>query len=305
MKLMDLRKPRRFDPREVNALILDTNRFNRNLMAEIMRTIAVVNVELARSEAHALRLLHEQRFTVILIEWSELNEMDTLGFVRSVRKMHDDHSRRLPIIASSSSFTREQLVEGRNSGIDEFLKKPCSPNDVTHRLKMVIETPRPFVDSKTYVGPCRRRKNPADYHGPRRRSCDDVNAIKRISNQEREMIDKATPLGGSVARIKMCCSLLIADQKIGLERTKQAFNSARRAALDADDEAFMRAMAAFEKYIKTGVATGTFERRVLQTGVSTLEQLVVLPAEYAGPRMTIAQAFEDAIERKITFKEAS
>lgn len=299
MKLYDLRKPRRFDPREVKPLIIDTNRFNRNLMSEIMRTISVLNVQMARNEKEAVRLLDEHRCTIVIVEWSELNEMDVPALVRSIRRLNDDFCRRVPIIASSSSFTREQLVSGRTAGIDEFLKKPCSPNDVVNRLTMVIETPRPFVDSKTYIGPCRRRKNPADYHGPRRRSDDEVNAIKKISNKERDLIDKNSPLIGSVSRIKMCCSLLLSDARIGQERATQAFINARRIAEDVGDPAFLRALQSFEKYVERAVKADALERRVMQTGVSTLEQLVVLPTEYAGPRMTIAQAFEDAIERKI------
>ena len=33
----------------------------------------------------------------------------------------------------------------------------------------MIEKPRPFVRTKSYFGPCRRRVNSRDYHGPERR----------------------------------------------------------------------------------------------------------------------------------------
>ena len=298
--IYDIRKSRRFDPREVKAVIVDSNRFNRSLLSEIMRTIDVLEVHQARSEKDAIRILDEKRITVMLLEWSELNEMDSLALSERIRRMHDDFSRRVPIIAASSAFTKEQLVKGRNAGIDEFLKRPCSPNDVINRLKMVIETPRPFVDSKNYIGPCRRRKNPADYHGPRRRSEDDVNAVKQVSDEERDMLDKESEIGAAVVRLKMCCSLLLVDPKVGQARAAQAFQNARAAAESQEDVAFIRALSAFSKYIGQTLSQKQMERRVMQTGMSTLEQLVILPVQYTGARMTIAQAFEDAIERKLS-----
>ena len=55
MQAFDLRKARRWDPRQVSPLIVDTNRFNRNLLAEIMRTIGVMGLELARDKEDAMR----------------------------------------------------------------------------------------------------------------------------------------------------------------------------------------------------------------------------------------------------------
>jgi two-component system, chemotaxis family, chemotaxis protein CheY len=37
------------------------------------------------------------------------------------------------------------------------------------RLMSVIEHPRPYVRTKSYFGPCRRRRADAEYTGPERR----------------------------------------------------------------------------------------------------------------------------------------
>lgn len=297
--MYDLRKARRYDARNVHPLIIDTNRFNRNLMGEIMRTINIVNVENAKTESDAIRLLHEKRCSVIFIEWSDLNEMDVLPVIRRIRQMNDDFVRRVPIIATSSQLTKEHLVEGRNYGVDEFLKKPCSPADVENRLRMVIETPRPFVDSKVYVGPCRRRKNPADYHGPRRRERDDVGTVKTLTDAERQLIDKSSPIALSLARLKMCCSLMQSGQQGAYDRVSQAILKARQAAIQHKDKSFMRALKAFEAYVDSAAMSNSIDREILLTGISTLEQLVVLPIKFEGARETVAHAYQDAIQRKL------
>ena len=231
--------------------------------------------------------------------------MDALEFVRSVRGLSDDYTRRLPIIAASSSFNKEMLIEGRNAGVDEFLKKPCSPNDVIGRLRMVVETPRPFVDCKAYVGPCRRRKNPADYHGPRRRSADDMTDAKQISVAEQEMFDKDSPIGAAITRLKVCCSLLLSDRNTGLPRTQQAIVAAKEVAEDATDAALIKGLSAFDSYINWVAEGHAVDKRVIRTGINTMEQIIVLPEEYSTARETIATAFQDALHRKTTSSKAA
>src|SRR6185295_20130997 len=95
-----------------------------------------------------------------------------LSFVRALRRVGDDRIRRLPVVFITSGLTRQTVINGRDAGVDEFLAKPISPVALRQRLEMVIETPRPFIDCSVYLGPCRRRKNPADYYGARRRAGD-------------------------------------------------------------------------------------------------------------------------------------
>jgi len=59
--------------------------------------------------------------------------------------------------------------QARDAGTNEFLAKPVSANAILTRLLAVIEHPRPFVRTKVYFGPCRRRRTRDEYEGPERR----------------------------------------------------------------------------------------------------------------------------------------
>lgn len=296
--LLDLRKSRTLRVRDVKALIVDSNRFNRNLMSEIMRAIDVGNVVSAGQPQSALDRLHESQCTVVFLEVSELNEMDALGFARLLREQHEDHIRRIPIIATSSQITKHTVIDGRNAAIDEFLKKPCSPNDVISRLKMVVETPRPFVESNVYVGPCRRRKNPADYHGPMRRTSDtpEVAPVKEV---EKQFIDKGAKVVEALERLKLCCTLLASKKAGASEKVNQALFEARKAAAEAKDLTLVKSVSAFENYISAVMYTDEVDIKIVTIGVSTLEQLAVLPQKYASARETVANAFQNAIQKKM------
>lgn len=61
------------------------------------------------------------------------------------------------------------------------------------RIIAVIDKPRPFIKTPTYVGPCRRRTNPKDYMGPWRRANDDPEAEQeklRLKEEERLQKEK-------------------------------------------------------------------------------------------------------------------
>ena len=301
VQLEDVRKKRRYDPRNIRATIACSNRFNRNLILEIMRTLGALQVEGAKCNNSLFKTIEDQRSTVLLIDWNEDDEMDVVDAVRRVRRYHDDNIRRLPIIATSSQLTKDMVIEGRNAGIDEFLRRPCSPTDVEKRFKMVIETPRPFVDSKVYVGPCRRRKNPADYHGPRRRDRDQSN-IKDVSDAEKQLIDKKAPLSVALARLRMTCELLETDPEGAPKRIRAALNKANQIAKQENDQAFVKTLNSFEAFLEIVIHSPSAQKNanfIIITGLTTLEQLLVLPKEFSSARETVSHAFSDAIQRRM------
>ncbi|MFC7291180.1 response regulator [Hirschia litorea] len=302
MNIEDVRRKRRYDPRNLRSVIAGSNRFNRNLMLEIMRTLGALQVEGAKCENSLFRIMDEQRCNALFIEWSDSSDMDIVEMVKKVRRLHDDNLRRVPIIAISSQLTKEMVIAGRNAGVDEFLRRPCSPSDVEKRLRMVIETPRPFVDSPVYIGPCRRRSNPADYHGPRRRDRDGASQIKEISDAERQLVNKKAPMSVALARVKMACTLLSTDPKNAPIRMRAAMEKARQTARQENDIPFLRTLQSFEAFMEVIIhspSNAGDARFVLNTGITTLEQLLVLPREYDSARETVANAFSDAIQRRM------
>ena len=47
----------------------------------------------------------------------------------------------------------------RDVGVNEFLAKPLSAKELYQKIISVIDHPRPFIRTKTFFGPDRRRKN--------------------------------------------------------------------------------------------------------------------------------------------------
>ncbi len=99
--------------------------------------------------------------------------MSGLEFTREVRRNTTGMSRETPIILLAGVIDHDQLMGARQSGINEFLLKPVSAQGVLSRVEEVVLRPRKFIDSRNYVGPCRRRKEDPNYAGPWRRLTDE------------------------------------------------------------------------------------------------------------------------------------
>ncbi|MGY4503815.1 hypothetical protein ACVWYH_007772 [Bradyrhizobium sp. GM24.11] len=74
----------------------------------------------------------------------------------------------------------------RCAGVTEFLAKPISAKGLYQRILNVVASPRPFIKTKTYFGPDRRRNTNSAYMGPERRVGEKHEVLQQPS-----LLDKA------------------------------------------------------------------------------------------------------------------
>jgi len=79
-----------------------------------------------------------------------------------------------------------RVIEARDAGVNEFLAKPISAKALYQRFAANIDNPRPFIRTKHYFRPDRRRQ----YNGPprgvpeRRTGEKEASASSGLSNDE-------------------------------------------------------------------------------------------------------------------------
>lgn len=293
----DPRKPRLLKPRALNVLVVDTNSFSRGLIGEILRNLNVTNISSARDAEIAATYLIDRQIDVILVSWEESDAFDGLGFIRSIRRMTDDRLRRLPVILVTSGLTRQLVIAGRDAGADEFLAKPISPAALQQRLSMVIETPRPFVDCSVFLGPCRRRKNPADYYGAKRRAGE--RTTERPTMIDQDEVARETPIRRALSRLREICTAIRASRPETLMAALEEIKIAKTIAVEQKDHALHAGLASFESYIVVATPLGQVDQAVVDTALTALEQLSALPLTFAEARDSVAIALGKAIQKKL------
>jgi DNA-binding response OmpR family regulator len=93
----------------------------------------------------------------------------------------------VPIIMLTGHSEKKRVIAARDAGVTEFLAKPISAKGLYGRILNVVANPRPFIRTKNYFGPDRRRNANPNYSGPERRKGGKADIIK-----QQPLLDKAT-----------------------------------------------------------------------------------------------------------------
>lgn len=156
----------RFD--RLKLMVVDDNQNLRKLVSAILCAFGVTQISEADNAERAWAMLRESSPDVILLDWV-MEGMSGIDLVKMIRTSLASPNPFVPIIMLTGNSHIDHVREARDAGINEFLAKPVSANAILTRLISVIEHPRPFVRTKTYFGPCRRRRISAKYLGLERR----------------------------------------------------------------------------------------------------------------------------------------
>jgi len=155
----------------VSALILDDNAHMRGLVRVILASFGVRHIEEACDTNQAMAHVVGGSVDIAFVDF-KLAGLDGLDFCKRIRLDPRSPNRYLPIIMITAYSERTRVRDAINAGVDEFLVKPVRAVDVANRVNAIIERRRPFVETLTYFGPDRRRRDDPRYQGPWRRADD-------------------------------------------------------------------------------------------------------------------------------------
>jgi DNA-binding response OmpR family regulator len=126
---------------------LDTN-VSRVLVADddrIVRRIVVAKlsglgyeVKEAEDGQEALDLIVGGEVPDLLITDSLMPRMNGLELVRSIRSSPDGALSTLPVIMLTSRQGEHDVIEGLETGLDDYVTKPFSPDELVARVRTVL-----------------------------------------------------------------------------------------------------------------------------------------------------------------------
>ena len=164
-----------FSLEALSILVVDDNKHMHMVVKAILNSMRIKNIHFSENAADAFMELRQWHPDIVITDWA-MEPLDGLDFVRLVRKGADSPNPYVPIILLTGHTEMHRVLEARDSGVNEILAKPISIKALYSRLVSIIETPRPFVKTKNYFGPCRRRWDDPNYKGPERRHTPDADA---------------------------------------------------------------------------------------------------------------------------------
>lgn len=167
----------RIDFTKLSFLVIDDNPFMRRVIKALLHGFGAREVMEAEDGAIGLELFMTFSPDIVLLDW-EMPILDGLEVARMIRQPTTSVNPFVPIIMVSGHAERRRVVMARDAGINEFLVKPISPKALYDRLMAVVAFPRPFIRTKTFFGPDRRRGASNNYSGQERRKGGEAENIK-------------------------------------------------------------------------------------------------------------------------------
>jgi sigma-B regulation protein RsbU (phosphoserine phosphatase) len=115
----------------MRILLADDERIVRRVL---QRQIEAWGHEVVAAEngAEAWVMFQAERFPIVISDW-EMPEMDGLQLVQKIRAA--DGGELVYIMLLTARSEQEDIIAGMDAGADDFLSKPCEPNELRVRLR--------------------------------------------------------------------------------------------------------------------------------------------------------------------------
>jgi DNA-binding response OmpR family regulator len=118
-------------------LAADDDRIVRRI---VVAKLSGLGYEVTQAEdgQEALRLLEDGYVPDLLITDSLMPRMNGLELVRSIRSSPNADLARLPVIMLTSRQGEHDVIEGLQTGLDDYVTKPFSPDELAARVKTAL-----------------------------------------------------------------------------------------------------------------------------------------------------------------------
>jgi CheY-like chemotaxis protein len=124
----------------LSVLLVEDDNFALKLAQSILRGLGVNQVTVARNGVEAMGALDSEtvKFDLIISDWNMpiMSGLDLLKKVRATRP-------NMPFIMLTGKATPEFVLEARDHGVNGYVVKPFSPDQLSKRITAVMTATKP------------------------------------------------------------------------------------------------------------------------------------------------------------------
>ncbi len=151
---------------KLRVLIVENHSLMRKLLTEMLRGFGtpIGNIHQVRDVPEAIDLIYGEIFDIVILDFF-LGDMDGSDFTYRLRRDAKCPNRKVPILLITAEPEHGRVLRALDSGVNDLLAKPIMAKDLYRRIYAMIAFPTPFIISRKYVGPSRRKKDMPDMAG--------------------------------------------------------------------------------------------------------------------------------------------
>ena len=158
----------RIDFNRLRFLVIEDSAHMRRILRTLLHGFGAREVYEAEDGASRLESFSHFMPDIVIADWV-MPIFDGLELAQMIRQPGANANPYVPIIMLTGHSDKKRVMIARDAGVTEFLAKPISAKSLYVRILNVVVKPRPFVKTKTYFGPDRRRNVNPNYGGLERR----------------------------------------------------------------------------------------------------------------------------------------
>jgi two-component system, chemotaxis family, chemotaxis protein CheY len=168
----------RIDFNRLRFLVIEDSAHMRRILRTLLHGFGAREVYEAEDGASGLESFTHYMPDIIIADWV-MPIFDGLELAQMIRQPGANANPYVPIIMLTGHSDKKRVMIARDAGITEFLAKPISAKSLYGRIANVVAKPRPFVKTRTYFGPDRRRNANPSYGGIERRKTAKTDLVRQ------------------------------------------------------------------------------------------------------------------------------
>lgn len=152
----------------LRVMVVDDNHHMVTLVKTILRGFGIKDVFEAHDAVEAFEIMRSTAMDFLIVDIA-MEPLNGIEFVSLVRTADDSPAPYVPIIMLTAYSERSKVSAARDAGATEFCCKPVTATEIYKKVAAVVNEPRPFVRTRSYFGPDRRRHKGAPFASEERR----------------------------------------------------------------------------------------------------------------------------------------
>lgn len=140
----------------LRVLVVDDNHHMIEIIKLLLRGFGIREIFEARNAHAGYATFKSQRIDIVFTDFA-MPPYNGRDLARRIRTAHDSPNKLVPIIMLSAYAERSNVEAAREAGVTEFCAKPVTASELYSKLSVVVNQQRPFVRTKDFFGPDRRR----------------------------------------------------------------------------------------------------------------------------------------------------
>jgi CheY-like chemotaxis protein len=156
-----------YDFSNLTVFVVYDSPFTQRLVGGMLRAMDIHRVRAFKSMTDAIAGSRHLPPDIMIIDYM-LDGRDDLDAVKLVRSDKDERIAFMPVIVLTAYTEKWRVTAARDSGANEIVALPVSVRRLYRAIEEIVERPRPFVRTKDFFGPDRRRQQ-REFEGEDRR----------------------------------------------------------------------------------------------------------------------------------------